>query len=72
MNKYPRIGRKKKPKTPGGLPCIICGAITTGLVEIEVDYFRGDDESVRVCADHQKCNDEIIAAYLNKNNEALK
>jgi len=63
---YPAIGRKKKPKNAGGLPCIICGIPTTGKVDIEVNWFRGDDEVVRVCAKHQKGHDpEIIVAYIN-------
>ena len=62
--KYPAIGHKRKPKNLGGLPCIICGAQTTGKVGIEVNYFRGDDDQVRVCELHQTKHDaEILAAY---------
>ena len=64
--KYPAIGIKKKPKNAGGLPCIICGVLTTGKVDIEVNYFRGDDDQVRVCEIHQKGHDdEILDAYMN-------
>ena len=63
---YPVIGQKKLPhkKSVGGLPCIICGEPTTGKVDIEVNYFRGDDEQVRVCPTHQKKHDvEILTAF---------
>ena len=67
MIKYPRIGVKRKPRDPKetqGLPCIICGKLTTGKVDIETNWFRGDDDQVRVCAEHQKHHDEeIIAEY---------
>jgi hypothetical protein len=63
--KYPAIGCKKKPRNAGGLPCIICGVQTTGKVDIEVSWFRGDDEQVRVCAEHQSKNDAaILKAYI--------
>lgn len=64
MKKYPAIGSKKPAKNLGGLPCIICGAPTTGKVEIEVSYFRGDDEVVRVCDVHQKQHDKEILEAL--------
>lgn len=64
--KYPAIGRKTPPRSysVGGLPCIICGDLTTGKVDIEVNIFRGEDEQVRVCVKHQTKHDqEIIEAY---------
>jgi len=62
--KYPVIGCKKSPRYIGGLPCIICGVPTTGKVDIEINWFRGDDEQVRVCKTHQTKHDtEILAAY---------
>lgn len=66
---YPAIGRKTPPRSrgTGGLPCIICGALTTGKADIEVNIFRGDDEQVRVCQKHQKKHDkEIIEAYKQR------
>ena len=68
---YPAIGSKKLPhnKSIGGLPCIICGDLTTGKVEIEISYFRGDDEQVRVCPTHQKRHDAGILDAFNLTNE---
>lgn len=64
--KYPAIGRKTLPRSRSmsGLPCIICGTLTTGKVDIEVSIFRGEDDQVRVCEKHQTKHDqEIIEAY---------
>ena len=61
--KYPAIGHKTKPKFAGGLPCIVCGAMTTGRVTIEENWFRGDDYLVRVCAEHQRDEAAILSAY---------
>ena len=66
MKKYPAIGHKRLPhkNSVGGLPCIVCGQPATGKVDIEINWFRGDDEQVRVCPAHQKKHDaEILAAY---------
>ena len=68
--KYPAIGRKILPhkKSIGGLPCIICGEHTAGRVDIEVSWFRGEDEQVRVCPTHQKKHDaEILTAFMLHN-----
>ena len=71
--KYPAIGRKKRPKNAGGLPCIICGIPTTGKIDIEVNWFRGDDDQVRVCAEHQRKNDDrILDAYMNASVELTR
>lgn len=64
---YPRIGCKIPPRknSAGGLPCIICGEPTTSKADIEVNWFRGDDDQVRVCTEHQRKHDgEILAAYV--------
>ena len=66
MSKYPRImsrgtkprfqlvykeqtEREKNPKY--GKPCVICGDGTTRRVWVQVSWFRGDDEELRVCCD---------------------
>lgn len=62
--KYPAIGRKTAPKKEGGLPCAICGRLTTGKVDVEITCFRGDDEQLRVCGECQtKPNAELLRAY---------
>lgn len=59
--KYPKIGLKRAPRNAGGLPCVVCGIPTTGKVDIEVNWFRGDDDQVRACKEHQlKKNDSLI------------
>lgn len=61
MSKYPRIvenGRKPRADMDGGKnygkPCIICGTGTVGSKWIQVNYFRGEDEEIRVCSEHYK------------------
>lgn len=65
--KYPRIyGYRRKPdkeKDGGknyGKPCVICSKGTRGEKWLQTSYMRGDDEVVRVCADHWKECDELI------------
>ena len=72
--KYPAVGHKRKPKSNsvGGLPCIVCGKLTTGKVDIEVSWFRGDDEQVRVCAADQKNDEVILARYVDVRQEVRK
>ena len=66
MDKVTRKIEENPRAQPGsGLPCIICGKPTTGKVDISVNIFRGDDDQVRVCNEHQKGSPKpIIAAYL--------
>ncbi len=72
-NSYPLInGHRRRPnkdKDGGnnyGKPCVLCGTGTCGEKWIQVSYMRGQDETVRVCADHWKePEDSIIDAYIN-------
>lgn len=71
MTRYPRIVEyKRKPDTTKdgsksyGKPCVVCGTGTTGAKWIQVNWFRGEDEEARVCAnDWKKPDAEIIAAW---------
>lgn len=66
--KYPRIGserlhrpqrgQKRPLKTP---PCIVCGEPSTHRVEIQVNWFRGDDEIANACQTHRK--DAVALCY---------
>ena len=65
--RYPRVGHKRKANprahVGSGKPCIVCSEMTTGKVDIEVSYMRGDDD-VRYCCDGcQKKYSDIIHAY---------
>lgn len=64
---YPLIsGYRRKPnkdKDGGknyGKPCVICGAGTCGELWVQYSYMRGEDETVRVCADHWKIGNDLI------------
>ena len=66
--KYPRIeGHRRTPnkdKDGGknyGKPCVVCGISTCGEKWVQFSYMRGEDDTVRVCAEHWKLPDaEII------------
>lgn len=74
--KYPRIGhardmRKKWTKldkrTRAVVPvnnaprCVVCGQPATHMVDVEVNWFRGDDEVRKACADHKDDAAALIA-----------
>lgn len=64
---YPRLGRagqsKGWQKNPNGAPdcdVIDCTAKATHRVEIQVNWFRGDDESCRACDAHKSSLPELL------------
>jgi len=64
---YPRIeGARRRPdqvKDGGknyGKPCVICGKGTCGEKWVQYSYFRGEDETIRVCHEHWKLDDQAI------------
>jgi len=69
--KYPLVsGYRRRPKKEMdgnkhyGKPCVFCGTGTCGEKWVQVSYMRGEDETVRVCADcWSSTGDEIIEAY---------
>ncbi|HHL35191.1 MAG TPA: hypothetical protein ENJ30_12580 [Desulfobulbaceae bacterium] len=70
---YPRIvGYRRRPKADKdggkgyGKPCVMCGKNTCGEKWVQYSYMRGDDETVRVCAEHWKVPDEEILHALEK------
>jgi len=67
MKNYPLIDefrRRPNKKFDGsknyGKPCVICGTGTIGEMWGQVSFMRGDDETVRVCAEHWKTDHETI------------
>lgn len=60
---YPCIGSKRKPhnKRPrNGPKCILCQQPTSGKVEVQVSYMRGDDEVEPVCGECQKGPEPVL------------
>lgn len=56
LAKYPRINHAPTRLKPTSQAlCWICGKRAEFKVEIEVNWFRGDDEVVRACAEHKSC-----------------
>ena len=70
---YPIIsGYRRKPKKDldgsknYGKPCVFCGKGTCGELWVQTSYMRGEDETIRVCADDWgRPNDEAIKAAFN-------
>ncbi|RST54130.1 hypothetical protein [Variovorax sp. DXTD-1] len=60
---YPRVGRTSRQQKWDKLPpkaapkCSACDQPARFRVDVEVNWFRGDDECGRACADHK--NDAI-------------
>lgn len=66
---YPRVGSTRKHKPQRGQkkplrtpPCAVCGQPSTCRVEIEVNWFRGDDERANACDDHKNDPAALLAA----------
>lgn len=66
-NAYPKLGEtRRKPNKDRdggknyGKPCLICGVGTVGEKFVQVSWFRGEDETVRLCAEHWKSPKEVI------------
>ena len=68
--KYPNISRSlKNPNKERdgeknyGKPCVMCRKSTIGQKWVQVSWFRGEDEIIRVCAEHWKTKDiELLEA----------
>ena len=67
---YPRVGSQRKHKPQRGQkrplrtpPCAVCSAPSTYRVEVEVNWFRGDDETVNACDAHKNDAPALMAAH---------
>ena len=58
---YPRIGRRRQEKRR---PRNLCGAKPTGLIDVEVNYRRGDDEGEPCCKSCQKRGDDALMTAI--------
>lgn len=50
---YPRLGRVHKLK-PGRKLCTCCERPAVSGIDIEIDWFRGNDDTFKVCEEHLK------------------
>ena len=71
---YPLIsGNRRKPNKDKdgsknyGKPCVICGVGTCGEKWLQLSWMRGEDETIRVCAEHWKTNEALILENINWN-----
>lgn len=53
LSKYPRIGNVEKHPRNTSERCL-CGAMAKYRVEIQVNFFRGDDEIEWRCQEHKR------------------
>ena len=51
---YPRKGQEVQLKVSKDRRCRYCPQPATRRVDIEINYYRGDDVPVNVCNDHSK------------------
>jgi hypothetical protein len=53
---YPRVGHERKLRPTQRPMCgaKICANVATLRFDIQVSWFRGDDECVNLCAEHAK------------------
>jgi hypothetical protein len=64
---YPRVGRTSRQLKWDKLPaksapkCSVCDQPARYRVEVEVNYFRGDDECGRACAAHKDDAPALLA-----------
>jgi hypothetical protein len=74
--RYPKIGgtrdmRKKWGSNPSKRKCLVCGALAEYITEVEVNWFRGDDECVNTCAAHRNDMHAITEAWIKQQAEKL-
>lgn len=70
MRKYPRFGAiRRRPKQDGhigvGKQCAVCGTWTVGKRHVELDYMRGNDDLVDLCAKHINDTAALEAIYAD-------
>jgi len=53
--RLPRYGSEiKRYRGPNPPPCEVCGAPASHKVDIQVSWFRGDDEVMVLCSEHRE------------------
>ena len=66
---YPYISDYRKEQRG---KCVVCGAPAEYLVIIQVNWFRGDDESARTCHEHKRqiYASEVLGAEMRRKEKA--
>lgn len=66
-HKYPKYNGRSLIKTYGGQRCKCCNEKAIAKVEIQTNWFRGDDEYFWVCEPHLQMakNEEFDQFYKN-------
>lgn len=74
---YPRIGSTRQPaawrKNPNAAPmCVVAGCVNraASIVEVQTNWFRGDDERGSACRDHKHDAAAVLAGIDAREAEA--
>jgi hypothetical protein len=61
--RYPYLSSKEHLRGSGGSKCACCEAKATRKIEVQISWFRGDDEVYRVCENHIPGNSDWSDFY---------
>jgi len=61
---YPRLGERLRLKPTSEAQCCVCGAKAYYRLDIEINWFRGDDVVVKVCTAHSIKSGGEAATWL--------
>jgi hypothetical protein len=59
MASYPKLGSFRRPKRNSGRKCVVCGVAPAGILDVEVNWFRGDDLCIACCGG-KPCKQSIL------------
>lgn len=64
---YPHyVGKVLGKRWPFNVTCKICPAPATCYAEVQWSWFRGDDETYRVCDEHLKLARENVTEFCSR------
>lgn len=61
---YPRLGLEDR--SAKSRPCVVCGARTNIVVDVQWTWMRGDDGVEHVCKEHRRRLHDIVQAIQRR------